>query len=323
MSFDAESPAYVFIRWALYLGMMLIVGSVSFAAVAIPVLRRESGEPEVARAAEREAACWGFYAALLVTAAAFCRLIAQTLAFYDPSEAFDAGLVQVIVTQTLWGRAWLLQIAAVAAVLVGLDAARRGIARFGGILGGWGVALAGTITLALSSSLSGHAAADPRLAALAVLLDTMHVLGAGFWLGGLAVVALVGLRSRPITLNGAVVPKHLLPALLKAFAPTALVGASVVGATGAFAAWLHLQDVRLLGTSSYGLRLLVKLVAVAVIVSVGALNWRRFAPQAGHLRGLRNLRVAVALEVLLGALVLLITAILVATATPDSQTPAS
>ena len=114
-----------------------------------------------------------------------------------------------------------------------------------------------------------------------------------------------------------------LPALLKAFAPTALVGASVVGATGAFAAWLHLQDVRLLGTSSYGLRLLVKLVAVAVIVSVGALNWRRFAPQAGHLRGLRNLRVAVALEVLLGALVLLITAILVATATPDSQTPAS
>lgn len=318
MRFDAESPAYVLIRWAQYLGMMLIVGSVTFAVVAIPVLRRASGEPGVARAAGQEAASWGFYAALLVTAAALGRLVAQTLAFYDPSEAFDPGLVWMIVTQTLWGRGWLLQVAGVTAVLGGLHAARRGTLQFSDMRGGWAFAILGTIALALSSALSGHAAAVPRLPWLAIFFDTMHVLGAGAWLGGLAVLALVGLRSRSLAPDVTVVPVHLLPALFDAFAPAALVSVSVVSATGVFASWLHVHDVRLLGTTPYGIRLLLKLVTVAVIVSLGALNWRRLAPKAGQQQGLRNLRVSVAVELALGTLALLITAALVATATPDN-----
>ncbi len=318
MSFDAESPPYVVIRWALYLGMMLIVGSLSFASVVIPVLRKESGEPEVALGAARDAARWGFHAALLVTIAALCRIIAQTVAFSDPSEGFDAGLVWVIVTQTRWGHGWLLQVAGVTAVLLGLHSARRSTSLTGGTAAGWGVAMVGTIALALSSALSGHAAASQQLAAPAVFSDTLHMLGAGAWLGGLAIVALVGIRSRPIARDGTFLPSHLLPALLKAFAPAALVGASVAGATGVFAAWLHVHDVRLLTTTSYGLRLLLKLLAVATVVVLGALNWRHFVPQAGHPGGLRKLHVSVSLELILGTLTLLITAVLVATATPDS-----
>ena len=117
-------------------------------------------------------------------------MVAQVLTMLEPSEPLRLGWLSGLLASTVWGRAWVLQVVAVLVAGWGFRRACRPTDRKG-----WSLALAGAMALAVTPALSGHAVATPNWALLAVAADTVHILAAGGWMGGLAVLLLVGLPT--------------------------------------------------------------------------------------------------------------------------------
>jgi putative copper export protein len=213
-----------------------------------------------------------------------------------------------MLSHTVWGWGWLAQLFGVLVAVAGFALARRQRRT------GWALATAGAAVLAFTPALSGHAAAAPRLAALAVLADGLHIIGAGGWLGSLLFVVAVGVPMAMRLDQGERGPA--VADLVSAYSPTALFFAGVAAATGVVAAWVHFDSVSALWTTPYGRTLLVKLGILSVVAGTGAHNWRRVRPALGDTVGTRRIRRSAAVELAVGALVLVVTAILVATPTP-------
>ena len=307
--FDAESPLYVAIRWVTFTAILVVLGAVAFHLFVLGFLRRaqEPDSPMLAPASAR-AATLGLWGAIALGVAALLRLYAQSYAFQGAEGALDPAMLGVIVGRTVWGWGWLLQVAGVVVAVAGFIAARRGSRM------GWGIAALGSAALAFTPALSGHAAAVPQLTWLAVLADGVHVIGAGGWLGSLLFVVVVGLSAAyrlPERERGRGAAE-----LINAFSPTALVFAGIVAATGVFSAWLHLDSVSALWQSEYGRTLLLKLGILSVVAGTGAYNWLRVKPALGNIEGAVRIRRSATLELAVGVLVLVVTAVLVATPTP-------
>lgn len=305
--FGAESPAYVVVRWIQFMALLLVIGAVSFRQFVLAFLRRKVGPhspmPDVA---ERRAARAGYLAvgALAVTLA--LRLFAQSYAMHGAGDAWDVGLSVQMVQHTMWGKGWLLQLAGV--IVAGLGFHFAGRARWG-----WPLATLGVVMLAFSPAFSGHAAATPKLQLLAVLADGFHVLAASSWLGSLALVLLAGL---PAALQLAESERGTKVAeLINAFSPVALTSAALAASTGVFAAWLHVGRVPNLWGTRYGVTLLVKLAVLGIVALTGFYNWRFVKPRLGTNDATLHLRRSARMEVAVAVLVLLVTAILVATPT--------
>jgi putative copper export protein len=105
--------------------------------------------------------------------------------------------------------------------------------------------------------------------------------------------------------------------LINVFSPMALVCGVVVVSTGLIAALIHLPRLNALWTTSYGSALYRKLVFVALLFLVGAWNWKRTRSRLARDGGLAPVRRVATLEVVLAAVVLGLTAILVALEIPD------
>lgn len=306
-TFDVESPAYVAIRWFQYGALVIMIGAIAFALVVMSLLQRTAGTPVVstARARAAQIAVW---ATLLLAVTAIVRLFAQSYALHGVSLAPDLALIGTLLRLTQWGHAWVLEVIAVILALFAFRQAR------GGSLTAWRVAAVCVCAIALSMALSGHAAASPVLLTLAIVADSLHILGAGGWLGGLLLVILAGF---PAALAGdATLRWRAVADLVHAFSPTALVFASMTAITGVFAAWLHLESVPALWQTRYGQVLLLKLAVLSVTAGIGLYNWQRVKPilDAGP-EGSRRLARSAAAELGVGVIVLLITAVLVATPT--------
>lgn len=309
VGFDAESPLYVAIRWVTFTAILVVLGAVAFHLFVLGFLRRaqEPDSPMLAPASAR-AATLGLWGAIALGVAALLRLYAQSYAFQGAEGALDPAMLGVIVGRTIWGWGWLLQVAGVVVAIAGFVAARRRRAA------GWGIAALGSAALAFTPALSGHAAAVPQLTWLAVLADGVHVIGAGGWLGSLLFVVVVGLSAAYRLPEGE--RGRGAAELINAFSPTALVFAGIVAATGVFSAWLHLDSVSALWQSEYGRTLLLKLGILSVVAGTGAYNWLRVKPALGNIEGAVRIRRSATLELAVGVLVLVVTAVLVATPTP-------
>ncbi|HEY7894460.1 MAG TPA: copper resistance protein CopC [Gemmatimonadaceae bacterium] len=299
--FDVGSPLYVVIRWLGFVAMLALVGSVVLARWITP--RAAAGRPDLARRVGVQAATVLRMAAVLLVIHAACRLAAQVAALRgNPPMPVD---VRGILTTTVWGWAWLFEVAgamvAIAAAVKG-DAAR------------WRIAGVSALVLALSFSFSGHAAAATHLRVLAVSSDALHILAAGCWLGTLlsvAIVAMPACLARPDAERGAAAADFI-----NAFSPVALASATVVGITGVVAAWLRLGSWHAFADTDYGRTLLIKLALVATVLCLGAINWRIMRPALGTDAAARRLRRSAALELIAAAAVLAATAVLVASSPP-------
>ena len=90
----------------------------------------------------------------------------------------------------------------------------------------------------------------------------------------------------------------------------------MVAVTGVVSAWLRLGAISALWDSLYGQVLLAKLAALALLAAVGYHNWRRVKPTLGTNEATVRLRRSATLELSAGLLIIIITAVLVATPTP-------
>ena len=171
----------------------------------------------------------------------------------------------------------------------------------------WAVAGVGATAVLLTISLTGHAAVIPQ-AWWAVPLDWSHLLAMGTWLGGLLPLLLVlrALRGAP----GAAAGGRLVVAR---FSRVALTAVGYLVLTGVGAALLHVGRPALLGETLYGVVLDTKLLFVAALVGMGALNRYVLIPRlraSDEPSGRLNLGRTLPVEIGLGSMLLLTVAVM-------------
>ncbi|AGB31827.1 copper resistance protein CopC [Natrinema pellirubrum DSM 15624] len=161
------------------------------------------------------------------------------------------------------GRAWLVQLALAAAVLTLLGAAVVGRLPRRVWLGG---SLAGALGVGAAVSWGSHSAtAIDRLQG--TVLDFAHVAGAGLWVGGLVVLALVV----PLLLRETAPADRTSAAAsaIRRYSLLALAGVTLAVATGLGLASWHVPSLAALGESVYGAALSVKTLLVLLGLGLG------------------------------------------------------
>lgn len=305
--FDAGSPGFVIVRWLTFMAALVVIGAVAFRFAVAGRLADVPGAPFRPAVLSR-VAMLGIVSGLALLGTSVARLAAQSLAMHGAGDMFAPATIGAMIAGTLWGLAWVLQVGATVLALIGFSLAR------GGFSAGWVVSAVAAGGVALSMSLAGHAPAVADRPALAVAVDSVHILAAAGWLGSLFVLLTVGLGQRlegpaPDRVTRAV-------AMVNAFSPAALLFAGVVVTTGAISAGLHLGSIAALWSSGYGRALLLKLAILSIVAGIGAFNWLRVRPALGEEGGVRRLQRSGGMELLVGLAVLGATAVLVATPTP-------
>lgn len=170
---------------------------------------------------------------------------------------------------------------------------------------------------ALTLTLVSHAAAEgsPK----AMLLDLTHLIAVSAWLGGLAGMLVVILPEPALTEADA----RALGTVVKRFSTLALTAVGVLIASGSLAALDRLVLVEDLWETPYGISLALKIVLLAAVLGLAALNLLRWGPRLR--RGLETRRAALLLrrgvlgEAALLAIVLVAAAFLTAFAPPASR----
>ena len=163
------------------------------------------------------------------------------------------------------------------------------------------LAFFGAVAAATSFAWTGHARSlNPDL--LPILLLSVHLLGAAFWLGALAPLAIVA-RDGDLSRIAATAAR---------FGTVAVFVVGGLMAAGVTLLWMLLGDFTALWGSTYGRYVICKLAIVACLLCMAAFNKLRLTPRlcAGDTRAVRSLRTSIRLELLLGVLILAVTATL-------------
>lgn len=287
--------------WTLFAGLAVVIGVVVSRWIILP--RALGREEAVATDARRRAAGLGVAGASLTLLGVALYLVRQLVEFRDPLVPLseDLGLLM----STPWGTTWIWAAVGVIALLAALLVARSGRRP------GWWAATPLALALGAFPGLTGHAAGVEGYRTLALAADTAHVWAVGAWIGGLALVLRLeaGWRKR-----GENQPRSLLPRLVPAFSPVAMGAVALLVLTGVFAAWSHVEGGfgALIGTG-YGRTLLLKVGLVALVLALGARNFRTLTPRLGTEPGDDAMRYSATLELAVAQAVLVVTALLVRT----------
>jgi putative copper export protein len=113
------------------------------------------------------------------------------------------------------------------------------------------------------------------------LVNPVHALAAGLWIGSLFVMVVAGIipvlrEPRVRDQRGPIVAN-----MVHGFSPLALSMGMVVVIFGLITAWNHLNPLSSLWSTPYGYALWAKLVFVALVFGLGGWNWRRQRPTLG------------------------------------------
>lgn len=134
--------------------------------------------------------------------------------------------------------------------------------------------------LLMTLSLASHAAARPGI--VPVVSDTLHLVGAVIWGGGLLYVALLPWKTmrQEMAISG-----RLLWKLMERFSNTALVAVLLLTVSGAVMAFLHVYGLAALSGTPYGRTLTRKIVLLLLALSVA--GWQLMVLSPGLRRQAR------------------------------------
>ena len=237
----------------LYAALAVLVGALGMYWLVLP----RCGLVATERApVQRAAATAAMVAAAVVLLVVPARLALQVADFLEPGEAWRPALDAILFT-TPSGKAAQLAMVWSTATLLAFSVARVGRAR------GWRVATITVIVIAMTPGLGGHpAAAEQPLIAMTVA--TMHVIGAGLWLGTLFHIWRTTARASVATAER----------LVAAFHRVAMAAVSLVALSGGYAALTMLGSPQDLVRTSWGILLATKLVLVLAALALGFVHWR-------------------------------------------------
>jgi copper transport protein len=305
---SVNTPAYVAVRWLTYAALIVAIGAVVFRYVVLGSVSKAgpAAERALVESAAARAALIGRGSLIFLVLAAGARLLLQLSAVAMTGD--NGVVVQSLMVGTTWGWGWMLQVAAAAAGAIAFHIAMRSPGT------GWPLAAAFAAILAFTPALSGHAAAVGRLTAVAIVTDGVHVFAVAGWLGTL--LLMIGVGFSEAARSDTARSPATIARMVNAFSPAALAFAAVAAATGIASAVFELETLRALWTTGYGRTLLIKLGMVSLVVAAGAFNWRRMKPRLTTGMDAERLRTSAKLELAAAAVVLLVTAVLVAVPTP-------
>lgn len=290
-------------RWLGFLSVFSVIGAVAFKYAILRRLRLETeAAAQFGHIASVGAATFGMIAAAGLVIATVIKLYGETVAMHDAP-------IRTILFATGWGLAWDVQLLG---SLIAIAAFRSAHNESGAA---WAVAAAAAFVLGVTPALTGHAIAGDE-ALFAVPLDVLHVIAGSVWVGTLATILVVGIGAAAKT-PASVKLSTIVAGMINVFSPLALICGAIVVATGGIAALLHLEPLSTLWTTLYGQVLLIKLVVVGILSAVGAWNWRKVKPTLVGDEGVIPLQRSARLELAVSAMVLAITAFLVALPLPD------
>jgi copper transport protein len=230
-------------RWLLYAGLVLVVGAASTSLLVFGGRLPGGGVP-------------------VLRAAAFAAILGLLIMVW--TERIVVGAPRLMpLFQTREGELLLvlgcaLLVCIGAVVAVDLWPARWSL---------WLLGAAGAAAM-LAHVLAGHAASGSSFWLLNTAVQWVHLTAVGVWIGGLFWL-LLGLRGTDAAARGAAVGR---------FVTVATVTLAVVLATGLARALVEVRSFAALFSTPFGVTLIVKLVLVAGLVTMGALNHFRWAP---------------------------------------------
>lgn len=327
---DEISWSLTLVRWLSYLAMMTLFGGFAFRSlVLVPAFRRAlDGDERVkaGAASQRRALILSWISIVLLFIASLLALLLQAANVFDKSLGESVSLeVLGRVLTTGYGSFWILQIASVAAITIILvlltERVRQNPSQEH--LGLWWIGLAASAVLLVAPSWTGHAVASSKDFRLAVFTDWLHLLAGGFWVGGLFHLAL----TFPLTLPSLTKPRRTIALhhVIKSFTRVAMPSVVLLVLAGLYNTWAHVPRLQAFWLTPYGKTLGVKLLLVGLMLLLGGLNnfhfgkraarlvemEKRGSDEAGHEKLKRGFCRSVAFEAALGAVVLLMTAVLV------------
>ncbi len=309
MTIGVESPLFVAVRFTLFAAISLLIGAAVFRLVVLPRVAHspDAGRAEAFAFVEAHLVSWVGRFLILLGFVQIARLALQHVAYFETLSLSRATL-DPLLFQSPWGHAWLIGTISLA---LGVYAVRQLRAQR---KAGWFLLSAALIVFSWTMASSGHPAAAES-PGLAIAIDMAHILGAGGWVGTLFIIMAAGI---PALFHEDGDTHASVAALITSFSPVALVCSSVVAISGTLAAYRNLNSLWDLIRSDYGRLLAIKLCLVAAVALLGAINMKRVLPRLGTAPATRMLRKSAWLELAVATLVLIVTAVLVATALPDS-----
>ena len=309
-----QSPGEPFVRWVMLVSVLAMVGGLTFdLLVSRPVLLSRRAEPSVRRvgaALASRSLKLMFLAVGLFIASSIVQLVLNAAAAHEVSFPGTLGSpLCSILADTEWGRLWLWRVGLSLAFLVTLAVLLLKSLRVSSeeeteewAVGSRLLALGFGGGILATLSLTSHGAATTGIRSAALFSDYLHLAASAFWVGALFHFALgvpLVLRSLPPGQRRA-----CLAGLAPRFSTVAALSVAVLMVTGIFGAWAQVTVAPALATP-YGLTLVVKVVLVAFLLAVGALNLLWVRPGlAGSVDRGRWLKRLVAGEAALGIVVL-------------------
>jgi putative copper export protein len=165
-----------------------------------------------------------------------------------------------------------------------------------------------TLVLAIAPPFLAHAGAATELRVVSIVVDIIHGLAAGGWVGALALLTTAIIRERHAP-DGAARSAQLIAA----FHPVALVAAGTVFATGLGTAWLRMGAPEGIASPTYSGLFVAKLLLAGVTGWIGAGHSKLATRRVASVEP-RAVSRTLLTECLIAVCVLILTAVLVGTA---------
>lgn len=308
----------IFSRWFNLLTLIVLVGAITFPVlILIPALAMKDSRQPILRAypstirarlseEPNDALDLWLERWLTFVRAAFVLYALATVGVLI-SQAFAAGggvdAILNVLQATRFGTIWLFRasLLMILGVLIFRDATEHRAMRIGALLG---------VALVFTQSLTSHGAAvsDPPILPLAI--DFIHLLLAAIWVGGLFQL-LIAIQS---------FETDTLAKIISTFSLVAFVCVGVIIATGTYSMIVQVGSLEAFFETLYGEALFVKLLLILPLLALGALNLiitrtalaGTIAQRARAVMARFN--IAVALEIVFAALVILAVGVLTSAA---------
>ncbi len=290
-----QSPLEPLSRWLVLLGGLTLLGGLGFELLVLrpAFVGRSSSEAArrlgtllSSRSAKLLWVAWGLFALASVGQLLVQAMVASGLPW---SKAIGSPLFSVL-RGTKWGDVWQwrMEWLAVAAFVLAIMGRPRPVDQGQEeqpAIAGLYVRVLALVTTAgalFTLSWTSHGAALQHVRAQAVLSDYLHLLAAGFWVGGLFHLALglpLVLRTLSPAERGAV-----LSAIVPRFSALAVLSVGTLVITGLYSSWAQVTVLRALDTP-YGLTLLVKVGLLVPLLGLAALNLLWVRPRLAREKG--------------------------------------
>ncbi|NGZ77764.1 copper resistance CopC/CopD family protein [Saccharibacillus alkalitolerans] len=288
-------------RAALYTLLSLTAGSMLFLGFLLPPELR--GVKKAARPGR--VWFWISLAGLLLVVLIGLPLQAKLFADVPWSEAFGREILSQTLEGTSSGRMFLLQLLLL--MMIAGAVVVNDLMGWGKRGGHWTIAIIGFVLLLVTKALTGHAAGTEHVF-WQVTADTLHLLGASVWVGGLLMLLLAIPAGSSADGEGSPFWKTAF----RRFAPWAFASVIALVLSGVVMGAAHVPAWSDLFTSRYGLLLVAKAALLLVMAALGFLHFRR-ARRNGDKRGTASL----AAELAAGVVVLVLAGLLTNVPTPQ------